>query len=427
MTKKSIISELGRLHTALTIRYLIAISLVAVLSVVAFLTMDSVIKGMDNNALLVNMSGKQRMLSQYIALDAYRVYSADSSNLYDAELALVKNRLQRNLAEMKVANEILSKGEVKKGVVFDLSPQVQDLYFGEINLKYRVQQYLALVNLILVLPNQEQKKIIIQDIEFRSDGILRDLDKVVELYQKEGEDSLQNVKELKLLLLIVTLIVLFLEVLFIFRPMVRHIMGLSKQNAEALDNLEDVVAIRTKHLEEVNQQLDELAQRDALTGLRNRLKLESNIEVVIEASRQHGDEYAVLMLDVDWFKKTNDQYGHDAGDYVLKEMSSILCQVVREGDHVYRAGGEEFVILLNHISHENAIKKAEQIRQAIEDNDFSYNETDIHKTISGGLYHSASFKLADVKSVLKLVDNALYQAKNEGRNRIVEVSSPTIS
>jgi len=419
-------NEMVRLHSSLTLRYLTAISLIAVLSVAAFITMNTVIKGMDNNAYLVNVSGKQRMLSQYIALDAYRVYSANKTKLYESELAIVKSRLERNLIEMNIANRMLSQGFVQDGGMVPLSAEVYELYFGEPNLKYRVQQYLALVQLILVLPDADQKVMVIRDIEFRSEAILSDLDKIVALYQKEGEQRLQSIKDAKLLLLVLTLLVLILEVLLIFRPMVKSIVTLQKQNNEALDNLESEVADRTRHLEEANKRLDELAQHDALTGLRNRLNLEENVESVIDDSNENGADYAVLMLDVDWFKKINDQYGHDAGDYVLKEMSSILKKVVRDGDHVYRAGGEEFVVLLSRITHENAIGKAEQIRQAVENHLFTFNGIEIRKTISGGIYHSTLFDVNDVKSVLKLADNALYQAKSEGRNRIIQVSSPVI-
>lgn len=422
MTKTTITKELSRLYRGLTARYVIAISLVAVLSIAAFMTMNTVIKGMDKNNYLINLSGKQRMLSQYIALDAYRVYSAEQAHLYDSELAVVSARLERNLVEMSLANKMLTTGLLQDGSSITISPEIHDLFFGELNIRYRVQQYLALVRLIIQLPDDEQKMIIIRDIELRSDGILKDLDKVVQQFQLEGELGLQTIQDVKLSLLLITLLVLLLEVLFIFRPMVSHIIGLSKQKAETLDSLEYEVAVRTLHLEEANRRLDELAQHDALTGLRNRLNLESNIESVIEASAKHGAEYAVLMLDVDWFKKINDQYGHDAGDYVLQEMASILRRVVREGDHVYRAGGEEFVILLNRISYDDAVAKAELIRHSVESHHFSYKDIVIDKTISGGLYHSDQFKVSEVKSVLKLVDNALYQAKSEGRNRIIEVT-----
>jgi len=423
----SMVSEIKQLQTSMTIRYVIAITLIAVFSVAAYLSMNFVIKGMDNNAYLVNVSGKQRLLSQYIALDAYRVYSANQTQLYDSELESVKKRLERNLDEMAHANSMLSSGRLPDGSKVALSPSIRDIYFDELNLKYRVQQYLALVRLITVLNVDEQKEIIITDIELRSEGILNDLDKVVQLLQQQGEQRLQSIKDTKLVILILTLVVLLLEVLFIFRPMVKRIVKLSQVKAHVMESLERKVATRTLHLEKVNKKLNELAHHDALTGLRNRLNFEANIEEVIEASEKHHTEYAVLMFDIDWFKTINDQYGHDVGDSILKTTGQILSSSVREGDHVYRAGGEEFVILLNRLTYEQAVQKAESIRQSFAAHVFLANGVKIYKTLSGGLYHSSQLKIASVKELLKLTDTALYSAKHAGRNKIVVANAEMLS
>ncbi len=420
-------TELKQLKRSMTIRYVIAITLIALFSVAAFLSMDVVVKGMDKNAYLVNISGKQRLLSQYIALDAYRVYSADQIGLSEEALQFIKKRLTKNLNKMAEVNEMLSRGELSKGEIVNLSPEINEIYFGEVNLKFRVQQYLALVRLVLDLPDYEQKKIILLDIERFSEGLLADLDKVVLQFQEEGEARLQKIKDTKFALLLLTLFVLGLEVLFIFRPMVNQIIALSKQREEALEHLERQVMLRTLHLEKMNQKLNRLAHHDALTGLRNRLDLEANIEEVIEASREHGTEYAVLMLDIDWFKSVNDQYGHDMGDYVLRELAQILTKSVREGDHVYRAGGEEFVVLLNRISYLDAKHKAEQIRQAVASHVFASNGVKLYKTLSGGLYHSSLVQVSSVKELLKITDSALYAAKHAGRNCIMEVEKTSVT
>ncbi|HIE40634.1 MAG TPA: GGDEF domain-containing protein, partial [Thiomicrorhabdus sp.] len=286
---------------------------------------------------------------------------------------------------------------------------------------FRVQQYLALVRLIMDLPEYEQKKIIILDIERFSSGLLNDLDKIVSQFQKEGEERLQKIKDTKFVLLVLTLLVLLLEILFIFRPMVNRIVALSQMKESALEDLEKQVKLRTLHLEKMNKQLNQLAHHDALTGLRNRLNMEANIEEVLEASQKNGIEFAVLMLDLDWFKRVNDQYGHDVGDFVLRELAQILKQSVREGDHVYRAGGEEFVVLLNRISYQDAKQKAERIRQSVENYVFMANGVKLRKTISGGLYHSSLMNVSSVKELLKQADKALYRAKNSGRNVIMEV------
>ncbi len=416
-------SEIKQLKQSMTIRYILAITLIAVFSIAAFVSMNVVIKGMDKNVYLVNVSGKQRLLSQYIALDAYRVYSATQTNLDREELLLIKKRLRKNLTEMSEANYMLSQGLLIDNSSIEPSPEIREMFFGELNLKFRVQQYLALVRLIMDLPEYEQKKIIILDIERFSDGLLNDLDKVVLQFQKEGEERLQKIKDTKFVLLVLTLLVLVLEILFIFRPMVNRIVALSQMKEGVLEELENQVKVRTLHLEKMNKQLNQLAHHDALTGLRNRLNMEANIEEVLEASERNGIEFAVLMLDLDWFKRVNDQYGHDVGDFVLRELAQILQQSVREGDHVYRAGGEEFVVLLNRISYQDAKQKAENIRQSVEDYVFMANGVKLRKTLSGGLYHSSLLKVSSVKELLKQADKALYAAKNAGRNIIMEVKA----
>ncbi|VAW46087.1 diguanylate cyclase/phosphodiesterase (GGDEF & EAL domains) with PAS/PAC sensor(s) [hydrothermal vent metagenome] len=420
-----IITEIRQLKRNMTIRYMIAITLVVLFSIAAFLSMDVVVKGMDKNTYLVNMSGKQRLLSQYVALDAYRLYSSKHIQLYDEELELIKERLRRNLAEMTEINDLFSQS-IEGEKTTTLSLPLSRMYVDELNLKFRVQQYLALVRLVLDLPDYGQKKIIL-DIERFSNGLLEDLDKIVLQLQKEGGDRLQKIKDTKFFLLLLTLLVLALEVLFIFIPMVNRIVFLTQKKAVALEDLERQVTLRTRHLEKLNKKLDQLAHHDALTGLRNRLDLEANIEKVIVASEKNKTEFAVLMLDMDWFKSVNDQYGHDVGDFVLRELAQILTQSVREGDHVYRAGGEEFVVLLNRLSYKNAKQKAENIRQAVAEHVFSANGVRLHKTLSGGLYHSSLVNVSGVKELLKLTDSALYAAKHAGRNKIIEVREDMLS
>ncbi len=172
-----------------------------------------------------------------------------------------------------------------------------------------------------------------------------------------------------------------------------------------------------------NVKLKDLALYDPLTGLRNRLYLESDIEKVIGNHKERHSPYAVLMFDIDWFKEVNDTYGHDVGDLVLKEFADILMSSVREEDRVYRAGGEEFVILLNRISYEDAYGVASKIQAQIQNHIFNVNREEFSKTTSCGLYHSLLLRVRDAKKVLKLVDNALYESKTNGRNRITSASS----
>lgn len=170
-----------------------------------------------------------------------------------------------------------------------------------------------------------------------------------------------------------------------------------------------------------NKKLQLQACHDPLTGLRNRLTMKKDIDAIIQQHNKHHSPFAVLMFDIDWFKKVNDQHGHDAGDFVLVEVARILELTLRQEDKVYRAGGEEFVIVLNRISYEDAVFRAEKIRTSIGNHVFKVNNKEISKTISGGLYHSTLVKTDQAENILKLVDNALYESKAKGRNQITNV------
>ncbi len=121
------------------------------------------------------------------------------------------------------------------------------------------------------------------------------------------------------------------------------------------------------------------------------------------------------MFDVDYFKKFNDTYGHDAGDYILRNLASVVKSNIRHMDMLIRYGGEEFLILAPESTNEEAFAIAERIRQEIEKTDFFYEEKNLRITISLGV---ASYRHAlSPEEFIKLADSALYLAKKGGRNK----------
>ncbi|QKF81664.1 GGDEF domain-containing protein [Halarcobacter ebronensis] len=166
--------------------------------------------------------------------------------------------------------------------------------------------------------------------------------------------------------------------------------------------------------------LKESAFKDGLTGLYNRKFLDEHSKKLIPQIRRENLDIGVLMLDMDHFKAVNDEYGHDIGDKVLKELAVILEDTVRESDIVVRYGGEEFIVLLVNIkSEENALSVANKIAQRVRENEISvYAGNKLKKTISIGLSmfpkDSSSFD-----TIIKNADMALYEAKNNGRDKVV--------
>jgi diguanylate cyclase (GGDEF)-like protein len=165
--------------------------------------------------------------------------------------------------------------------------------------------------------------------------------------------------------------------------------------------------------------LRESTLRDPMTGLQNRRFLEEYMETIIAQSQRHKTALTVLMLDLDYFKQVNDSYGHDAGDTVIKTLAKLFRSCVRSSDLVIRYGGEEFIIILQETSGDPAMAVAEKIRAEVEQTRIAVGTgIQLQKTISIGLAEypndSDTFWQA-----IKFADVALYQAKENGRNRVV--------
>ncbi|MGO2513908.1 transporter substrate-binding domain-containing diguanylate cyclase [Marinomonas polaris] len=169
-----------------------------------------------------------------------------------------------------------------------------------------------------------------------------------------------------------------------------------------------------KDIEEKNKELNRLALTDNLTTLFNRRKLEELIQAEIDKGYHVDNSFCLSILDIDHFKEVNDKYGHQRGDSVLVEIASVLKDSLRITDYVGRYGGEEFIIIFPESSIEDVKLIIEGVRLKIAQYDFEGIE---HKTASFGL---TAFKAGDtIEAVVKRADNALYEAKESGRNRVV--------
>lgn len=157
---------------------------------------------------------------------------------------------------------------------------------------------------------------------------------------------------------------------------------------------------------------------DPMTGLNNRRFLEEYVETLVASVQRKRSHAAILMLDLDYFKMVNDTYGHDAGDAVLKALSTVLKQSVRASDLVIRYGGEEFLIILIDTVGEAAERVADNIRVAVENLKVQVAGIILQKTISIGISDFPTDSETFWQAV-KFADVALYQAKERGRNRVI--------
>lgn len=162
----------------------------------------------------------------------------------------------------------------------------------------------------------------------------------------------------------------------------------------------------------------ERAERDFLTNLYNRLYFFEMSRKVLANAKRRGTTIAVAMIDIDFFKKINDNYGHDVGDIAIKEMASILDSSFRESDIVARFGGEEFCILLVDCQKSNLFEIFDTLRARVERNKIrvDFKNLEINYTISIGV---SAIKRTEIEEMISDADRLLYEAKNSGRNRVV--------
>lgn len=185
-----------------------------------------------------------------------------------------------------------------------------------------------------------------------------------------------------------------------------------------LDARQRQLADAHRKIQEQNHELEERAIRDGLTGLYNHNYLLERLEREVSLARRYNAPLSVFLLDLDFFKDVNDTCGHPFGDFVLKEFAKRVGDNLREADIFGRYGGEEFLIILPNIDQEHAGAAAEKIRKKIAETVFADEGHSRFSTVSIGVYSAVGKKLDPSSAIVEFVDNTLYQAKSEGRNRV---------
>ncbi len=157
--------------------------------------------------------------------------------------------------------------------------------------------------------------------------------------------------------------------------------------------------------------------KDPLTGTGNRLALDNALHRELLLSHRYNQDLSLLMIDIDHFKTVNDTHGHNTGDIVLKKVAEIIGDIARQTDMTFRYGGEEFIVVLSKTSLAGAKIIADRIRKEIEETKITANDMELLVTISVGV--TALKKSENVQKLFERADNALYQAKDSGRNQVV--------
>lgn len=190
------------------------------------------------------------------------------------------------------------------------------------------------------------------------------------------------------------------------------IKALASYIAIALNNSQKSEELRAK-----TNELELISKTDVLTGLFNRRYIRSRIDKEVESYQSNNEAFSVVLLDIDYFKKINDIYGHNCGDYILSKLAKLLKKQIRKQDVLARWGGEEFLILLPNSNEKEAVTLCERLRHKVETTNFSYNKKSIKLTVTFGI--SEYDEALEIESTINNADRNLYKGKNQGRNCVV--------
>ncbi|MFP4609987.1 MAG: diguanylate cyclase [Thiohalophilus sp.] len=266
----------------------------------------------------------------------------------------------------------------------------------------------------------------------------RILDEIYSTLQSEirtnYQNALHNQQQIQVLLLVVFLAGILVAVNIgnrLARQVIRPL-TLLREGTERFGNGDLSYRIELENRDEFGQlattfnkmadELELLASYDSLTGLLNKREFESRLQDEVRRAKRSRNPFALLLMDLDYFKQVNDTHGHPAGDHTLRVLAALLKKQVREADYVGRYGGEEFGMILTDTAEKDARDTAERIRRLVEEKAFAISDSaTINITLSVGL---ATYPddAGNAETLFACADKALYKAKETGRNRVISFS-----
>ncbi len=181
---------------------------------------------------------------------------------------------------------------------------------------------------------------------------------------------------------------------------------------------------KTAVMQDILTDLSQLVLEDSLTGLYNRRYFNRALKSEIERSSREHHHFGLAIIDIDHFKQVNDTWGHDSGDEVLKAAAIIMNRNIRQSDTLVRIGGEEFAAIMPNIRHRVAKDVMDRLRLDIEKAIIEVNSNQLHVTVSIGVAVREPNQFLSSDELFKQADQALYQAKNKGRNKVMLHSEP---
>ena len=369
----------------IVIVYITILALIIALLVGTHVLLDRVRSQQDGTALVINVAGRQRMLSQRVTLFAGEFIRtgapSDRDNLQDA------------IDFMQAQHAMLTTPP--EGSIFEarLTPPLLALY-EEQGLNEEVESFLASARSLASEEPEDPTQALEHLLDLATHQLLEQLDQAVYLYQADSEKAVASIHRLQDTTFAFLMFSLLLEALLIFRPMLRF-----------------------------TNRMYHLAMTDDLTGLPNRRSFMTACRKHIADTQRAPSRLAVLILDIDNFKSINDRYGHDVGDIVLANVAKVLREQARKQDLIGRLGGEEFGLMFTDITATQAESASKRLIACVASSEIVLSSGGtLNITMSGGLTMLESGE--DLSAVIKRADLLLYQAKRAGKARIEHSRKP---
>jgi diguanylate cyclase (GGDEF)-like protein len=375
----------------MTLTYTISLLVIAILSLIVHLLLDSVIEQQSQTGKIVNVSGQQRMLSQRASLFTIEYLTTGSLQ--------AKESAADTVAKMLSNHQFLIAYENKAGK--GISRELHNMYFAPpYNVDLMVKSFTADINRVLSSPPpvlQSATTILNADFaRMAKNELLSGLHAVVQQYEDESKSKVNELRFAQSIVFMIIIFTILIEALFIFRPMVSKISNFAKR-------------------------LQYDANFDVLSKVFNRRAYNLLAKRTFDLSVRHQHPLTLILADIDFFKKVNDIHGHAAGDSAISWVAQSLKKMSRETDILARIGGEEFAIVLPETELTAAIQVAEKLRLGIAQSIWQFEGKTIQITLSFGVSTRVQTDTS-IEQILARADHALYEAKDAGRNCVKSVS-----
>ena len=385
---------------SLRLKFIIMFAAIILSVAVAFIIMALLINGERWHSEVINISGRQRMLSQKIALLSLELANSDTKLQRDQ----IRGDLKDSVAAMRSSHDDLVHGIGTRNLSGSRLETMNKIYFDEPHfLDNSTEDYLKEADTLVnikgeITPSNEH----LQTILATAPRLLVSLDTVVEHHQVMSEQGLLSLQITGVGLFVIIVGVSLLAGFYMVRP------TLSRVRDDATQ------------LEKVNKKLQQLSSIDELTNLENRRSFNSYIIKEWDRAKRSKKPLSILMVDIDYFKNYNDKFGHLAGDECLASIAALMKGIFRRpSDFVARYGGEEFIAVLPDTDLEGAKKLAENLRRGVEDLYLMHPNSKVSDvlTVSIGI-STSTVRSFSFENLIAAADDKLYLAKETGRNQV---------